>query len=358
VPGVDSDRPGARPPAGDSRSWYLLIHQLPPRPLYLRAKIRRRLARVGALALKKSVYVLPPRDDCLEDLQWIAQEATAGGGEAFVCHAVFVGGVSDDALVAEFTRRAAEAYEGVKAEVAAALAAARRGGARGGAEPAAPLARLRRRLEESSATDFFGGRARKEAEAMVRALERQVHGGAAPAAGSRRRNDLVGRTWVTRTGPRIDRLASAWLIRRFVDPGARFRFVPSEGAPTRPGEMRFDMVGAEFGHAGDRCTIETFLARLSLHDPALRVVAEIVHDIDLKDGKFGRPEVPGVRQLVDGLVRAHAADEERLARGLALFDDLYASFRGPARPAAETPRSRAPRGGRAAGGRPIAGARR
>jgi hypothetical protein len=312
-------------------SFHLLIHQLPPRPLYLRAKVRHRLARVGAIALKNSVYLLPEREDCLEDLQWIAQEAAAGGGEAFVCRAEFLGGVSDAALVQEFRRRSHEAYEVLRTEISEALERARR---RAAVQPAeerkAALARLRKRLEEVVATDFFGSPARKEAEAMMRALEREVHGRKTQTVAARSHSDLVGRTWVTRASPKIDRLASAWLIRRFVDPGARFRFVTPQSDTRRPGEIRFDMVGGDFTHEADRCTFETLLARLGLDQPALRSVAEIVHDVDLKDEKYGRPEALGVRQLIEGLVQAHPDDEERLARGLALFDDLFASFRGPA----------------------------
>jgi hypothetical protein len=311
-------------------SWYLLIHQLPPKPLYLRAKVRNQLARVGAVALKNSVYVLPERDDCLEDLQWIAQEAQTGGGEAFVCRAEFVGGVSDDGLAHEFRRRSDATYEALKTEITEALEQARRRGTRVTVDLPATLARLRKRLQEAGATEFFGSPARKEAEAMARTLETTVHGRKTRAGAPRRPPELVGRTWVTRTNPKVDRLASAWLIRRFVDPGARFRFVAPDGDVARPGELRFDMAGGDFTHEGDRCTFETLLGRLGLTDPALRPVAEIVHDIDLKDGKYGRPEAPGVKQLIEGVLQTQPEDDQRLARGIALFDELYASFRGPA----------------------------
>src|SRR5262249_40249627 len=148
-----------------------------------------------------------------------------------------------------------------------------------------------------------------------------------PGGGSPRRpGTYTGRTWVTRRGIHIDRIASAWLIRRFVDAKARFRFVdPKE--PPRPGELRFDMVGGDFTHEGDRCTFETLVARTGLSDRGLTDIAEIVHDIDLKDEKFGRPEAPGIERMVTGLVLANAEDEARLERGRLLFDELYQSFR-------------------------------
>jgi hypothetical protein len=124
----------------------------------------------------------------------------------------------------------------------------------------------------------------------------------------------------------VDRIASAWLIRRFIDPKARFRFIdPKE--PRRSGELRFDMVGGDFSHEGDRCTFETVLARIGPADRALTQIAEIVHDIDLKDSKFGRSEAAGVEQLLTGLVLANAGDDARLERGAVLFDELYQSFR-------------------------------
>ena len=138
---------------------------------------------------------------------------------------------------------------------------------------------------------------------------------------------MRGRTWVTRTGIFVDRIASAWLIRRFIDPEARFKFVPPQGYRPKPGELRFDMFEAEFTHEGNRCTFEVLLERFHLDDPALGVLAEIVHDIDLKDDKFGRDEAPGVAAVVFGIVAAHDDDATRLDRGGALFDDLYAQLR-------------------------------
>jgi hypothetical protein len=133
-----------------------------------------------------------------------------------------------------------------------------------------------------------------------------------------------GRTWVTRTGIKVDRMASAWLIRKFIDPEARFRFVPAKGYRPQERELRFDMFEAEFTHEGEQCTFEVLAQRFGLRDPALSAIAEIVHDIDLKDAKYGREEAPGIGQLMAGIAAAHADDEERLRRGTALFEDLYA----------------------------------
>jgi len=120
--------------------------------------------------------------------------------------------------------------------------------------------------------------------------------------------------------------ASAWLIRRVVDPDARFKFVAGKGYRPEPGELRFDMFEAEFTHEGDLCTFEVLRARLAIDDPAMRPIAEIVHDIDLKDGKFGRPEAAGIDRLIAGIAMGHWDDESRLERRSAVFDDLYAYF--------------------------------
>ena len=311
----------------DARRWYLLIHQLPPKPLYLRAKIRQRLTRVGAIALKNSVYVLPFRDDCLEDFQWIAQEAVTGGGDAHVCSAAFVDSASEDALVARFRRERTAEYEALAESLRAPGRGVRRAGTEPGQTgPAAELVRARRRFEEIARIDFFEAPGRARAEKALADLEARV--GRPRFQSDRETSGPIpsGRTWVTRKGIQIDRIASAWLIRRFLDPKARFRFVdPSE--PRRARELRFDMVEGDFTHEGDACTFETLLRRGGLADPALRALSEIVHDVDLKDGKFGRAEAAGVEQVLTGLLLAWPADADRLERGLALFDGLYESFR-------------------------------
>ncbi len=281
--------------------------------------------KVGAIALKNSVYVLPDTEDAREDFAWIAQEARAGGGDAFVCAATFVGGVSAKELVARFRRERDAEYETLLAGLRADFAPAKAG--RGKADGAAALARAVKRFSEIRAVDFFEGKRRKEVEAMLRSRERGLHRDDSPARSARAAIRLRGRVWVTRRGVKVDRIASAWFVRRFVDASARFRFVDAEASAPRAGELRFDMSGGEFTHEGDRCTLETLLARTGSKDPALAAVAEIVHDVDLKDGRFSRPETDGVRQIVEGIVAAHAGDDERLARGFALFDDLYASFR-------------------------------
>ena len=241
------------------RRWLLFIHQLPPKPDYLRVKTRRRLRRIGAVAIKQTVYALASSDEALEDLQWLRQEIEAEGGSVVIVEGQLVEGLSDE-------------------ELDAMLAAERAAPGDDGAE--------------------------------TKTID-QVE---------------PGRTWVTRTGVHVDRIASAWLIRRFIDPEARLKFVPARGYARKSGELRFDMYEAEYTHVGEDCTFQTLARRFGLRDRALVAIGEVVHDIDCKDDRYHRPETAGFAALIRGIVEAHEPDRTRIERGSAVLDDLYAYF--------------------------------
>jgi hypothetical protein len=317
----------------ESAPWLLLIHQLPPQPAYLRVKIWRRLQALGAVAVKGAVYALPLNDQAQEDFRWLVREIVDSGGEASLCEARFVDGLSDQQVRGLFDGARDADYEAVRKE-AGALVDDLAAQPERQAESRKQIARLRRQLTQIAGIDFFGASGRAAAEAAVSALETRLaepepHPGAEDTMiGSEELRGLRGRTWVTREGVHVDRIASAWLIRRFIDPAARFEFAPGKAGARRPGEIRFDMYEAEVTHEGDRCTFEVLLERASLDDPALHAIGEVVHDIDLKDGKFGREETPGIAGLIGGIVLAHQADEQRIERGAAMLDDLYRYLRG------------------------------
>ena len=290
--------------------WLLLIHQVPPKPDYARVKIRRRLQSIGAVPLKRTVYALPASDQSREDFEWLVREIAELGGEATICEGSFLEPETSARLIA--TQRAERSQE--YGEIAA--SAQRESG---------DVDRLKRRLALVTGVDHFEAHGRADAEAAIMALEQRKAGAdsvQSPEGGMR------GRTWVTRVGVHVDRISSAWLIRRFIDPEARFRFVAPKGYRPEPGELRFDMFEGEFTHDGDRCTFETLCRHFALRDRALAALAEMVHDIDCKDDKFGREETAGFRLVIDGIVRAHNADETRLERGAAVLDDLYAQLSG------------------------------
>ena len=329
--------PAARRSDVTEDRWALLIHQLPPNPAYLRVKIGRHLQRVGAVALKNSVYALPRSDEAIEDLQWIRREIVKGGGDASLLEARLVDGLTDAQVVGLFQ----DAREADYREIAQQARSAAKDLPRRGPPPESRRAevrgqinRLRQRLVEVGAVDFFGAPGREIAEGLVSGLEERMKPTSEEASARGRPTtsveDVRGRTWVTRAGIKVDRMASAWLIRRFIDPTARFKFVPAKGYRPEAGELRFDMFEAEYTHEGDLCTFEVLVSRFGLADPALRAIAEIVHDVDVKDAKFGREEAAGVARLVAGITAAHPDDEARLARGAALFDDLHAACAAPA----------------------------
>ncbi len=310
--------------------WILLLHQLPPKPDYARVKIWRQLQRVGAVAIKNSVYVLPRSDQSAEHFQWILREIRAAGGEGSVCEAVFVDGLSDAQIEGLF-RAAREAdYAAIAGEIEE---VARNAPARRSLPDAtrldveAAIGRIRRRLADVGAIDHFGAPAREVAHAALERLEGRIRRRPAPArAAARSVAKKGGRVWVTRRGVFVDRIASAWLIKRFIDPRARFRFVEERDYAPRAGEIRFDMFEAEYTHEGDRCTFETLIARFGLDDRALDAVAEMVHDIDLRDERFGRPETAGFERLLSGLVRKHSSDEDRLTEGWTIVEGFYRAF--------------------------------
>jgi len=297
--------------------WLLLIHRLPGKPDYLRVKVRRRLARLGAVPLKNSVYVLPDSESAREDFQWLLREIVADGGEAAICASDLVAGVSDAELRALFQQER-------DAEYAAIIDAAAEADQGEGVSSPAQHAALDRRLREAIDIDFFDAPKRTAAVSAVASL--------APSARQASRSSVsageppMNGVWVTRQGIKVDRIGSAWLIRKAIDPGARFKFVDPAGYEPAPGERRFDMFDGEYTHEGPRCTFETLLARFALDDPALASLGEIVHDVDCKDALFARAESAGLAAFVQGLVATTADDLVRLERGSVMFDALYASL--------------------------------
>src|SRR5262249_20673535 len=243
--------------------WLLLIHQIPPKPNYFRVKVGRRLQRLGAVALKNSVYVLPRNEQTQEDFEWVAREIIEGGGDASVCEAHFIEGVSDAHIEALFHAARDADYAAIAEEARALVESLPASGPvpddkRSEAE--ARLPRLRRRLAEIIQIDFLGAPGRDAAEGLIASLQARLATEPRTPEPPPKREEYRGRTWVTRKGIHVDRMASGWLIRRFIDRDARFKFVSAKDYRHEPGELRFDMFEAEFTHEGDRCTFEVLLA--------------------------------------------------------------------------------------------------
>ena len=238
--------------------WLVLIKHIPPEPGYLRVKIGRRLQRIGAVLLRNSVYVLPHNEEFHEDLEWILREIETGGGEAMVCESNFVSGINDEQVQSLFQNARDEDYrnlaadaqqlseriEHLQSEVDERLPQIRR-----------DLSRMKRRLAEVVKIDFFGALARANAEAALLGLEARLRSQSGDTSTKPEEepsmNEYQGRTWVTRAGIQTDRMACAWLIRRFIDETAKFKFVSERAYSPAEEEVRFDMFEAEFTHEGD-----------------------------------------------------------------------------------------------------------
>ena len=315
--------------------WLLLIHQIPPKPNYFRVKIWRRLQRLGAFGIKNSVYALPSSEQAHEDLNWVLREIVEGGGDASLVSSLRT--ILDAALRAvrqipdggdEVWEKMAPGRERPLRELARHLPRKGELSEEKRAELEPVLVRLQKRVGEIAAIDFFHGRSREPVEGLLQDLaERLVRPEPAPD----KKREVVekprGRTWVTRTGIHVDRMASAWLIRRFIDPDAKFKFVTAREYRHKQGELRFDMFDGEYTHKGELCTFEGLLRSFEITDPALRPIGEMIHDIDLKVDTYARPETPGFEQLVNAIAMAHREDEARLARASAMLDDLYELYK-------------------------------
>jgi hypothetical protein len=297
-----------------SNPWLLLVFSLPSKNGSVRVDIWRKLKRSGALALPTPGYLLPNTTDNLERFEWLSAEIRKHKGQASVAQVHSFDDLPDDRLIYLFTRERNKDYEKLLRELKA-------------KRTEQQLSALRRRLLEINAIDFFDSPLKRKVEGAIAALQEQQSG-----KKGKNMKDLQysKRTWITRHRPGIDRCASAWLIQRFIDPKARFAF--GNRPEDCPDAIAFDMYGdVGFGHRGDHCTFETLFAEFSLRDPRLKDIAEIVHDADLHDEKFGRPEGAAIDRVLKGWAHQQVSDDDLLHRGIELFEGLYEGLPSPAK---------------------------
>lgn len=309
--------------------WLLLVHQLPTSPSRVRVKIWRRLNSVGAVSIKNSVYVLPNSRESREDFEWIQGEIVAGGGEAIVFAAYATDELGTSELRDRIERARREDWESLFQKCQEILES--HGDAPVSSESRADARRRLGSLREEAAQlekiDHFGSPARQTVIEALERLESRIDPRCGPEHRGdprRDRGDYQGRTWLTRPRPGVDRMASAWLIRTFIDPAARFRF--GERIPRGEDVVPFDMFGVDLGHRGERVTFEVLLDDFGLSDPGLVRLGRIVHDLDLRVQPYA-PEAVTVGRLVDGLRATCTDDQELLEHGIVVFASLYASFR-------------------------------
>ena len=310
-------------------AWLVLMISLPPHPSSLRVRAWRKLRALGAVALKKSVYLLPFTPEHVEQFQWLSQEVQKDGGEATLLKVDRIENMARADVVRLFHEARNQEYrELIERYRKVARGLPRKGGP---SRQHDALIRLTRDIQRIREIDFFEAPGYEEVKRLRDTIEMRLQPPPTPAAPPPRvaLESLKGRRWVTRPRPHIDRIGSAWLVRRFVDPNAKILFAPPDDFPADA--IPFDALGAAFGHQGEDCTFETFLKKCGLRDRRLAALAEIVHEADLRDQKFRREEARGIDLAIRGFLALSKDDDEVLARGLVLFDSLYAALSGGSR---------------------------
>jgi hypothetical protein len=310
----------------------LLLVGVPPRPSSLRVRVWRRLRALGAVPLKRSAYLLPDTAERYEDFQWLAQEIQRDGGDATLIRVQQIENVTPAEVLRLFHEPRDQDYKQLAARYRKLLQDLERAKA----EPARArvqeqLARLAKDHQRVRDVDFFDAPGGAEVRRLEEAIAMRTRRPESPRREAPTTLDLAtlrGRRWVTRPRPHIDRIGSAWLIKRFIDPEATFIFAPPAEFPADA--VAFDAPGVELTHHGEDCTFETLVKRARLRDRRLRRLAELVHEADLRDGKYPNEEARGIDVAIRALLAALPDDHQVLAQGMALFEGLYATTSGKA----------------------------
>jgi hypothetical protein len=304
----------AVPVESDQPRWLLLMFSMPAKRASERVEIWRRLKRIGALPLPTSGYLLPSSPANLEHFEWLAAAIRKYKGQASVARVQSIDELPDQELVQRFTEARNREYQQLLMELRA---------TRSWANKRPQLARIRKRFQGIAAIDFFQSPLRTRIEELLSRAD-AVHS-ATRDRRSPRKSEYRARVWLTRPHPGIDRVSSAWLIVRFIDPHASFVFGDN---PTRfKNAIAFDMFHADgFGHRGEDCTFETLRKEFVIRDPKVATIAEIIHDADLGDEKFGRSEGVGLDRVLIGWAHEGLSDDELLQRGMQMIEGLYRSI--------------------------------
>ncbi len=310
-------------------TWLLLVHQIPAKPSYFRAKIWRRLQQIGAISIKQAVYAMPNTDQCLEDLSWIAKEIDDRGGEAIILNASLLEGLTDEQVVQLFKQARQADYGKILKEARTLMDAYHSG------EMSDPvlldcrtgLRKLKKSFTATVKIDFFPLPEQAQTEAYLDEMETIFHRpktkDTVPVS-----NDVTfsGYTWITKCNVYVDRMASAWLIKRFIDNTASFKFLKDTHYEPAENELRFDMREAEYTHQGDMCTFEVLAQTFCPQEIGLKQIAKLIHDIDLKDDSFGLPETAGIHAILDSIVATTSDDHKRIELATTIFDGLLTNY--------------------------------
>src|SRR6266487_2692080 len=296
--------------------WLLLLYSLPTNRNTERVAVWRRLKKMGAVQITTSTYLLPDEPAQYEQFQWLAQQIRDYGGDSTLVRAQEIEGLTREKVIAMFNDSRAKDYAAVRRSLQSFISRRRKSDAE---LTAVELERLTKQFRELRQIDFFDSTRGHEVAMLLRRAE-----------GPQRLRKLQtldakqyrGKTWLTRPLPEVDRVGSAWLISKFIDPKAKFVFAPS--VQSVPDTIPFDMLDAEFSHHGNNCTFETLTKRFAIADKAIAKIGEMIHDADLDDARFQRVECVGIDRVLKGWAKEGLSDEEILRRGFQCFDALYA----------------------------------
>jgi hypothetical protein len=306
-------------------SWLFLLFNLPAKQSSQRVKVWRRLKKFGAVQLKTSTYLLPDEPVHYERFQWLAKEIVDTGGEATLVRVKDIEGMPHAAVIALFNEARVRDYDEIVEPLTCLLKDQK--ARKAPAETfTSELDKLRRRFQEIREIDYFKSSRGEDLQRMFQRAETLEAPRKRPETRPRLQiEDYRGKRWVTRPRPEIDRVGSAWLIRRFIDAGAKFVFAntPAEF----PEAIPYDMFEVEFSHHGDCCTFETLSERFGIRDKTALRIAQLIHDADVEDDKFHRVEGFGVEQIFKGWAKQGLSDQEILSKGFECFDGLYAQFK-------------------------------
>jgi hypothetical protein len=297
--------------------WLLLLYGLPTKKGAARVNLWRQLKKCGALPLKTSAYLLPEKAEHHERLQWLAQQVRDSGGEATIIHVTEIEGLGGKEIIRLFNEARAIDYAALLASLNELIAQNKKRLTESFPDA---LEKLTRQFEEIRKIDFFECPRAQDAQMLLKRAA-NLRNGRHKNSPSLAAKKFIGKTWLTRPRPEIDRVGSAWLIHKFIDPKARFIF--SADPAKHPDAIPYDMFDVEFSHHGDDCTFETLIKRFGITDKAALKIAEMVHDTDLEDGKFQTSECIGIDRILKGWAKGGLSDEELLQRGGDCFDALY-----------------------------------
>jgi hypothetical protein len=301
-----------------SGAWLLLTFTLPTKRASQRVEVWRKLQRYGTVPLGNSGYLLPNNSVNEERFQWLATSVRKYGGDASIVHVQRIDNISTPQLVGRFADARARDYQELIDQVQEFSGIPR------SVREVGRLNRLRSRFQEIVEVDFFNSPLQKRVAELLAQADAARVTTRVPERRKINPREYKNRVWVTRSRPGVDRSASAWLIRRFIDSKARFTFAPAEQVPKD--SVPFDMFHENgFGHRGEDCTFETLQKDFKIRDRRVKVISEIIHDADLADEKFGRKEGYGIDEVLKGWARQGIPDQDLLDRGMQLIEGLYHS---------------------------------